>query len=79
MKEQYDTTRLVRGGCIIFFNGGQFQNNTEREKKNPLFLYIVSKITSEVTKLYIFCNLITYNRMLLNKYYFHKYGVQLKI
>jgi len=60
----------------------RFQNNTVRKKRNPLFLYIfvlgplgtiVSKITSKIANFFIFCNLITYNEILLNKYFFSNY------
>jgi DNA-directed RNA polymerase subunit beta' len=60
----------------------RFQNNIVRKKRNPLFLYIfvlgplgtiVSKITSKIANFFIFCNLITYNEILLNKYFFSNY------
>nr|YP_009775057.1 RNA polymerase beta'' subunit [Eleocharis cellulosa]QJA15113.1 RNA polymerase beta'' subunit [Eleocharis cellulosa] len=51
----------------------RFQNNTVKKKKNLLFLYIfllgpLGVIVSKITNFYLFCNLVTYNEILLNKY-----------
>nr|WNK76137.1 RNA polymerase beta'' subunit [Neoscirpus dioicus]WNK76156.1 RNA polymerase beta'' subunit [Neoscirpus dioicus] len=52
--------------------------NTVRKKRNPLFPYIfvlgpLGAIVSKITNFYSFCNLVTHNEILLNKYFFLKY------
>nr|YP_010291451.1 RNA polymerase beta'' subunit [Cyperus flavidus]YP_010292797.1 RNA polymerase beta'' subunit [Cyperus sp. YangQE3368]ULQ64990.1 RNA polymerase beta'' subunit [Cyperus sp. YangQE3368]ULQ67457.1 RNA polymerase beta'' subunit [Cyperus flavidus] len=56
----------------------QNNNNTVKKKRNPLFLYIfvlgpLGTSVSKIMNFYIFCNLITYNEILLNKYFFSNY------
>jgi DNA-directed RNA polymerase subunit beta' len=60
------------------FKMHQFQKNTVKKKKNLLFLYIfllgpLGVIVSKITNFYLFCNLVTYNEILLNKYIFYNY------